>query len=315
MATTVEAGFREFRSRLTPLSGETEAARKHRASVEASLKSNFEITRFFRTGSFGNGTSIRSYSDVDYFASIPTNNLKQNSQSTLREVKDVLAGRFPGTGVAVRTPAVLVPFGTEASESTEVVPADFIKSSDGNLVYEIPDGSGGWKRSSPDAHNSYVAGVNGNLNSKVKPLIRFLKAWKYYKNVPISSFYLEMRVAKYASKEAAIIYSIDVKAILQLLWDNQLAAVQDPMGVSGYIYPCSSDAKKDTALSKLYTALRRAENAREAESDGKTSTAFGWWDLLFDGTFQPMGSVQDHRSWWRGGTGAARTSRGQCPKT
>jgi hypothetical protein len=289
MATTVAAGFREFHSKLTPLAGESEAAKKHRASIEACLKDNFEITRFFRTGSFGNGTSIRHYSDVDYFASIPTENLKQDSKTTLREVRNVLDARFPDTGVAVSSPAVLVPFGKDASESTEVVPADFVDLSDGNLIYEIPDGSGGWKRSSPDAHNSYVADVNSNLKNKVKPLIRFLKAWKYFKNVPISSFYLEMRVAKYASGESSIIHSWDVRAIFKRLWDNQLAAIQDPAGVSGHIYPCSSDAKKTVAVSKILTAYVRAEKAREAELEGKTSTAFYWWNLLFDGNFPAYG--------------------------
>jgi len=118
MVTTVEAGFREFHGRLTPTGGESQAAKDHRASIEACLEENFEIMRFFRTGSFGNGTSIRGYSDVDYFASIPTKNLKSDSDATLRQMRDVLDARFPHTGVAVRTPAVLAPFGTDASEST-----------------------------------------------------------------------------------------------------------------------------------------------------------------------------------------------------
>lgn|GEM_PF-6159854 len=154
-------------SRLTPTGGESEAAKRHRTSIEACLKKNFEITRFFRTGSFGNGTSIRGYSDVDYFASIPTKNLKQNSDTTLRVVRDALDARFPNTGVTVRTPAVLVPFGTDASESTEVVPADFItKDKNGYHIYEIADGDGAWMKSSPDAHNAYVANINDKLGKK-----------------------------------------------------------------------------------------------------------------------------------------------------
>ena len=237
MAKAVDEGFRIFHGRLTPTGGESEAVKRHRASIEASLKRNFEITRFARTGSFGHGTSIRGHSDVDYFASIPTKNLTQNSATTLQKVRNVLAVRFPNTGVAVRTPAVLVPFGTTAAESTEVVPADFITRDRNQCpIYEIADGAGGWMKSSPDAHNAYVASIDNKLGKKVKPLIRFLKAWKYYQNVPISSFYLELRVAKYASGEDFILYSIDVNNMLKILWNNQLAAIQDPMGISGYIY-------------------------------------------------------------------------------
>jgi hypothetical protein len=79
------------------------------------------MTGFFKAGSLGNGTSIRNYSDVDYFASIPSQNLKQNSSKTLSEVADVLRNRFPGTsGIRVDVPAVVVPFGTDASEATDV---------------------------------------------------------------------------------------------------------------------------------------------------------------------------------------------------
>src|SRR5258708_3949048 len=71
MPRTVDEGFRDFLSRLTPSSYESAAATAHRASIEARLKNDFGLRRFFRTGSFGNGTSISGYSDVDYFASLP----------------------------------------------------------------------------------------------------------------------------------------------------------------------------------------------------------------------------------------------------
>ena len=90
MAKTVDEGFRIFHERLTPLAGETQTAQNHKASIEQCLRQNFKITRFFRTGSFGNGTSIRRCSDVDYFASIPREHLTQNSYSTLVKAKNAL---------------------------------------------------------------------------------------------------------------------------------------------------------------------------------------------------------------------------------
>ena len=36
------------------------------------------MTNFFRSGSFGYGTSVSAYSDVDYFAVIPSVNLKKD---------------------------------------------------------------------------------------------------------------------------------------------------------------------------------------------------------------------------------------------
>lgn len=282
MGKTVDEGFREFHGTLTPTRGESQAAKSHRASIAACLKSNFEMNRFFRTGSFGNGTSIRGYSDVDYFACIPAENLKQNSFTTLQEVQKALNHSFKHSDIFIRTPAVRVRFGTDASESTEIVPADLIKrDKNGNHIYEIPNGDGGWIRSSPEAHNNYVDEVDEKFEGKVKQLVRLLKAWKYYHGVPIRSFYLEMRVAKYASRQDSIVYAWDLTNILKSLWDKQLAAFQDPKGIAGSISPCASEDRKSDALTKLKIAMGQAEKARAAESAGDMSDAFYWWNLLF----------------------------------
>lgn len=289
MATTVEAGFVEFHGRLTPSHTESEAAKSHRKSIKSCLEDSFGMTNFFQSGSFGNGTSVRYYSDVDYFAVIPTGNLKLDSAATLRQVRDALDKRFPNTGVCVRTPAVLVPFGKDAWESTEVVPADLVDSSGTYNVYDIANGAGGWRKSSPSTHKAYVGGQDSRLGNKVKPLIRFVKAWKYFKSVPISSFYLELRVAEYSATQTCIQYSYDVRAILKKLAECGLAAIQDPKGVSGYITACGSEASKQDALSKLDTALTRANNALRSEIDGKIREAFGWWDLVFNQCFCSYG--------------------------
>lgn len=279
---TVDQGFRVFLQRLTPTTGESTAARNHRASIKTCLESNFDMTSFFQTGSFGNGTSISGHSDVDYFAEIPACNLKANSTTALSEVRDALKKRFPTTNVRVNCPAVVVPFGTDAKESTEVTPADYIKTTEDEYrVYDIPDCSDGWMRSSPDAHNAYVREVNEDLGFKVKPLIRFIKAWKYYRNVPISSFYLELRVAKYAEDKSWITYSKDVKGVLSYLDSIDLANMRDPKGISGYISPCSTDAKLEDAKSKLSTALTRAQNACDAEDEGDIEKAFMYWNRLY----------------------------------
>ena len=149
------------------------------------------------------------------------------------------------------------------------------------MVYHISDCAGGWVKVSPEAHIHYVNEVNKKHNGKVKPLIRLIKAWKYFRDVPISSFYMEMRIAKYAVTEPSIIYYWDIQRVLQLLWGIQLAAIQDPMGVSGYISACKTEALRRDALSKLRTALTRATNAREAVDKGSISDAFDAWRLLY----------------------------------
>jgi hypothetical protein len=284
MPRSVEEGFKDFLVKLRATAIETEAAKRHRRSIESCLQNNFGLLRFTRIGSFGNGTSISGYSDVDYLACIPTNQLTQSSTYSLEKVKNALSARFPATGVRVNCPAITIPFGIYRSQTTEIVPADYIKDDD-YKVYEIADGAGSWMRVSPDAHNAYVTYVDNKLGGKVKPLIRFLKAWKFFRDVPISSFYLEMRVAKYADQEEVIVYDIDVKNVLKSLWDSQLARIQDPMGFSGYISACKTDAQKEMALSKLFTAFTRAEKARQASIAENPQMAFDWWRLLYDDEF------------------------------
>ena len=140
-------------------------------------------------------------------------------------------------------------------------------------------------KSSPDAHNAYVTSVNQNLNGKVKPLIRFIKAWKYYQNVPLSSFYLELRVAKYAEEQSVIVYNLDVQWILARLQADGLAKMRDPMGISGYINPCSTSNNLEDAKLKLSTAITRAEKAAAAKHEGDIREAFYWWDRLYNGNF------------------------------
>ncbi len=285
MPRSIEQGFIDFHSKIKTSVAESKDAKSHRASIEQCLKSNFGLNRFVKIGSFGNGTNVSGYSDTDYLACLPTSSLTATSTASLVKVRKALDARFPNTGVHVSSPAVVCPFGTKKSETTEIVIADFIRDKNGFKVYEIADGSDGWMEVSPDAHNYYVAKVDKKHSGKVKPLIRFIKAWKYYWQVPISSFYLEMRVAKYADSEPCIIYDIDIASVLSLLQDNELAALQDPMGVAGYIYPCATPAFKSDAISKLNTAVSRAHKARKAEASKDTKTAFEWWNLLYNDRF------------------------------
>lgn len=166
------------------------------------------------------------------------------------------------------------------------MPADAVSTTtDGTLIYEIPDCAASWMRSSPEAHNAYVREVNEKLNGKVKPLVRFVKAWKYYRSVPISSFYLELQVTKYAAEEASIIYSIDLDRLFSFLRTSKLAPIEDPLGISGAISACSSDSQLEDAESKLLTAHVHAELAREAERKGDIPSAFYYWNRLYNGRF------------------------------
>lgn len=285
MAKTVSEGFDILLRWILPSGTETAKATLHRASIKACLENNFGMTSFFQVGSFGNhGTSVRGFSDVDYFSVMPNKNLKKDSSVTLRQVKEALAVRFPSTPVYVDSPAVAVQFGTEKWERHEITPVELLSVSNGYNVYDMPDRYGGWMKSSPMALNAYVNKQNDRLSKKAKHLIRLVKLWNYYNGVGVRSIYIEALVTEYLAGESTIIYAADVYRALRHIQIKALASMRDPTSLGANINPCS-DAAKPGALSKLNTAVIRAQKAVEAENAGKNAEAFEWWDKLYNGGF------------------------------
>lgn len=290
MVKVLDEAFRLLLDQLTPADGESDAVRHHRERIKEYLDSEFGLYAFFRGGSFHNGTSIRGYSNVDYFASIDHDRIADVSTLFLSEVREALETRFPNVGVAMRAPAIVVPCGAEGNEALSVIPAKLVgQTGDGHRIYEIADGADGWMKASPDAQSAYIAAIDSRLEGKLKPLIRFLKAWKHFRDVDISPFYLELRCTEYASGEKTIVYSFDLHNVFKLLWDLQLADMQDPQGILGHVSAWPAGADKETALSKLRTALYHTERAQETAAKGESEETFRYWNSVFNGHFPAYG--------------------------
>ena len=282
---SVEEGFRTFHTRLSTSRSETDAAKGHRASIDRCLRSRLGMQRFFRIGSFGNGTNISAHSDVDYLACFPERRVFHHSRRLLGQVRRTLDTRFPNTGVGISCPAVKVPFGTLAAESTEVVPAILMGSHGPFPLYRIAAPDNAWMPASPEAHNAYVAELDRNMGGKLKPLIRFVKAWKYYWEVPISSFYLEIAMAIHVSGKTRIVYGEDVHEFFRQLYQLGLPNLQDPMRVSESISPCTSPFAHRRSSRRLRQAEIVARQACKLDGKGETRAAINWWRRLYKQRF------------------------------
>jgi hypothetical protein len=282
---TVADGFDEFLSRLTPTETQREAAARHRGRVESSLNS-LGVHLYRETGSFHHGTGVRNYCDVDLLASLKSQK-PGSSETALRWVKDALLTTFPNTAVKVHRPAVVVYF-NQGAETWEIIPG-FRKSVSGSdaVIYSIPGVTTEWLESAPIEHIGYVNEINNAAGKKggTKKLARLVKAWKHYNSVPVSSFYLEMRAAKYMETEKSFVPLYDMCRLLALLESNSLAAMNDPRGMTGRFTAYSTTAKRTEALSKLKTATTRAQKAVDAHEADQPATAFHYLDLLFGGHF------------------------------
>lgn len=284
MARSVAQGFDVFLERLTPLASQRTAAAAHRSRVETSLKKSLSVLMMRETGSFHHGTGVRHFSDVDVLVSIG-NDKPGTSDTALNWVKNALSASFPTTTVRISRPAVVVEFAGGA-ETWEVIPG-FLKSSEPSVLYDIPGPATGWIESAPTEHLDYVNECNQKqgVQGAAKKLARLIKAWKYYCDVPVSSFYLEMRAAQHMATQPAFVAVWDVCLLLEDLHGHSLAAMNDPKGRTGRFHPCSSDYRKTVALSKLATAATRARKALDAYHDDKFDDAFVYLDRLFDGNF------------------------------
>lgn len=272
--------FEHFCQSLIPDDFEREKAAGNKEAILARLRADFGTTELLASGSFGHGTNIRGFSDIDYFAVTPNGSLRANSKYALQDFRNSLLRRFPATDIGVRTPAVSVRFSSRDLIQHEIIPCWHISTEKGVRIFGMPDGESGWMLSTPSAHNNWVSSHNARLDSNLKKLIRLLKAWKYINGASVKSFYLEMRATEYSMKERAIVYSIDLLEVFKKLREVRLAAMNDPIGFGARISACS-EAQKLTELARIEVAIATAERARSYESIGNVTEAYKLWDRVF----------------------------------
>ena len=159
----------------------------------------------------------------------------------------------------------------------EVVPAY-----EGASGYWIANPVDGWMKTYPKDHNAYVTKINTQHSGAVKKLARQVKIWKYRRNVPVSSCYLEMRAAKHMEGESTYSPLWDLYLSLKKMRDAELAAMNDPTGLGSRFGSCSSESNRLDAMSKLETAVGRALKAKDYAADGYHSLAIEQLNLLFN---------------------------------
>lgn len=260
----------------TPPSTYFDKARTHRSGIEVRLDTWLGVKEMFETGSLKHGTGVRFYSDVDYIVSLK--GTRPTPTTALNNVRDALKDKYPYTTIRVARPAVVCEF-AGGDETVEVVPA-FDAVGGG---YWIPDPkTGEWMKTFPKDHNAYVNDANKKHSGAAKKLARLAKTWKYKRNVPVSSCYLEMRAAKWAQDRNHWSLAIDLYYFFSHLQTVSLAAMNDPTGLGSRFNAYSSDTTRDDALSKLDTAVIRAEKAKDYYVDGKPAEAIAQWKLVFN---------------------------------
>lgn len=265
-----------FASRLVPEPWDKTTVRNRRQALEDAVTRALGGAGFVESGSWSHGTAVAGNSDVDYMALFRDDQKPLRPSTALSKLKDVLSDAHWGVvSCRVSSPTVKVQF--FSAPHFEIVPAYFKRKVGDEFLLDIPGPADDWVESAPLAHNRFVTSVNTDLQGKVKPLVRLVKAWKYYQQVPVSSFYLEMRTAKYASGETTILYGIDLVRVFRELTDCEMRSMNDPVGLVSRIPATSSDENRRRALRLAGEAYRVLEEARAA-LDAQDASGY-WWKM------------------------------------
>ncbi|PRY62803.1 hypothetical protein BCF74_1039 [Knoellia remsis] len=266
-----------FAKQLAPQPFDRSTVSERRNSIEEHIKKHTSSAGLVESGSWSHGTAVTGHSDVDYMAFFPDSSRPVRPSTALTNLKGTLDGAHWGiTSRHISSPTVKVGF--YSVPNFEIVPAYYKGEKDEIAVFRIPGPGDEWAESVPLGHNGFVSAVNDKHGKKVKPIVRLVKAWKYHVGAPVSSFYLEMRTAKHASTESAIIYDIDLRMIFRELVNTGMRAMNDPLGIVPRINATSSEANRVTALRQAKEALDCLVAANEAKEANDRSA---YWTSMY----------------------------------
>ncbi|MGK4040889.1 nucleotidyltransferase domain-containing protein [Heyndrickxia oleronia] len=144
-------------------------------------------------GSYGRGTAIKGFSDVDILVKLPiseyerfTNYSRNGQSSLLQDVKIALDTTYSRTSKKGDGQVVVVEFSDGIK--FEIVPCFDMN---GKIIYPDTNNKGEWKQCNPIKEIEAINIVNKATNGQVKDLCRLARAWKIANQVKISGILID----------------------------------------------------------------------------------------------------------------------------
>lgn len=287
----IKTRFQSLLTRIEPGQREDSLYAQHRATVSRRLATAFAAHDVITMGSTTRGSAIASYSDLDLLLVLKTHEVQwgsgwKRSTTVLDEVRNRLQERYQRTEIGRDGQAVVMEFG-DGEHPIDVVPGVFAGMEQKRPAYWIPDGSGDWMKTSPAAHSAYILTGDTASGGKLKNTAKLVKFWRVCRNpeIPLNSFHLELVLASKAICSGIKTYGQCLLELFSTLEQRSCAALQDPLGISGWVKAASSDAKRATVQAAVQFAADHARRALLSEQAGDTQEAIRQWDLVFNGQF------------------------------
>lgn len=148
----------------------------------------------FYVGSYGRGTAIRGFSDLDMIFRLPYEYYEKydayqnNGQSAmLQAVRDSLRKTYKTSAIGGDGQVVVISF-TDGI-TFEIVPAFLNK--DGSYTYPDSNNGGRWRVTDPKPEIDAVAAMDSKANGNLKWLCRMMRAWKNEWTVPMGGLLID----------------------------------------------------------------------------------------------------------------------------
>lgn len=292
MAKTTAAAFKEYSVAIKPSPETWVKVNDRRDQVVKVLKDVFPEGSpiSYRSsqimGSLGRNTATNPVADIDLLTVFDVDTWPWvskywwSSADFLYRVRRALNEKSTVKKVGARGQAVRF----EYADGLHVDVAAVVAYSGGG--YKIPDGSGHWLRTDPIRHEIYLNERNNAVPGDLKQLIRLAKQWNKAHGSHLSSFHLEMLVARTFNKLGA-----NQRQALREFFDrnHHKLSIQDPAGYSGNLAHQLSRATKSSVNDNLKAARDHADLALEAEQRGDHSEAIRRWRIILGTKFPTYG--------------------------
>ena len=189
-----------------------------------------------------------------------------------------------GTLVVRDGKAIVAKF-ADGQHPVDIVPAWYVNSEapDNYPVFAIPDGNGEWLATSPQAHNKYINDGDSASAGKLKYVAKLIKYWARNRlfPLPLTSFHVELLLAESRTSSGPVSYAECLTRAFELLASRNCRALQDPIGISGFVKAADTEPKRELVQRAVRLAADRAWRALAAEDKGKYFEAIRLWRLIF----------------------------------
>lgn len=231
-------------------------------------------------GSIERGTAIRPVKDIDVLVVFSNNGSShRHSDTFFASAKGLLKNLFPDSRIDADMGELVLESTTGVT--IELVPA--LRRTVGG--YLIVGRNGSWIRTNPPLKAAYTEGRDRMLDGKFRPMVRLLKKWRTFTDVPINSWHVEAMAGHILDRP---IESYE-HAMLRFFNAGMTALdIPDPDGIGGlFTTEMSSDVRE--RIERTFDASRQTVDAAlRSQVSGDLPACSGYWSSIFGGDFSRL---------------------------